>query len=339
MNRKKIEALGFAEHPDRVWWAYGDEEFSLRRDPSQVYLERPAYGCRGAIGTLREESFRAARMISERHGKPILLYSGGIDSEAILLSFHLQKLPYEVVIFDFGGINREDADKAMAFCGKLGAKARFLTLDIRRFWENDLESVAKSIHCTSPQIAALCWGISKLDEYVVVGDGDSSLIRAGQYFFEMKSERWALARWMMSQGKSGCPRFYQYTAELEASIYFDPLVEQFVQEEMSHFLGFRKIRYLKPFVFHRHFDCRLREKRTGFESVEEDETYRNYRRALIAMLGLPHEISWTYDHARNWATASQAPRAWVPLEASPYPERDKESLSQIGSGVHSQWVE
>lgn len=333
--RNVVESLGFAETPENIYWSYDGEEFSLRRDSAQIYLERPAYRAPQKLGSLREESFAAARLISEKHPRPVLLYSGGIDSEAVLLSFHLQKLPLEVVIIDYQGLNEHDIHRARKFCEKIGVAYKTITRDIHKFWENDLESLAQRIHCPSPQIAALCWVTTELDGYVIVGDGDSSLMRSHREFFEIKSEKWALARWMLLNRKEGCPRYFQYTSALEASTYFDPLVEGFVNGAWE-FFEFRKFMYLKPFLFYHHFGCGLRPKITGFENISACD---EYRRGLSNLISPVQHIVWTYENARRWACQAQPPQKWLPLKDSAVAKEEMAGLSQDGIRDYLIWTD
>jgi hypothetical protein len=210
-----------------------------------------------------------------------------------------------------------------------------ISRDIYSFWENDLEALALKIHCPSPQIAAHCWISTQIDEYVVFGDGDSSLMRAHRLFFETKSERWALARWMLLNEKAGCPRFFHYTPGLESSFYFEPLVEQFVAGAWD-FFEFRKFMYLKPFIFNKHFGCDLRPKLTGFEYMGVCD---EYRRKLAAMMTAPQDISWTYENARKWALQKEAPSHWISLKDSSIPEIEQTSLCQNGIERHLIWTE
>lgn len=333
--RSQVERLGFAEKAENILWSYGDEEFSLRKSPDQIYLEYPAHGCDHSPGSIREECFRAARLISERGDRPLILYSGGIDSEAVLLSFHLQKLPFSVGIIDYNGLNDHDTIVARSFCDRLGVPYRVITRDLMWFWENEMEGLAKKVHCASPQVAALCWVVSQLDEFVVVGDGDSSLMRSHLNFFETKSERWALARWMLLNQKAGCPRFYQYTASLEASFLFEPIVEQFVARAWD-FFEFRKFMYLKPFIFHKHFGCELRPKWTGFEQID---AYETYRKKLESMIRPTQSISWEFFDARKWALQKQPSQEWMRLDDCAMPDSEKSSLSQGERRHHLLWTE
>jgi hypothetical protein len=333
-HREQVAKLGFAETPDNIWWSYDENEFSFRQNDSQIYFERPVFGVRGRK-SLREECLRAARLISERHKRPVILYSGGIDSEVVLLSFYLQKLPFEVVIVDFDGKNRLDTDRARKFCESHGIAYRLISRDVLKFWENDMHEMAKLIHCTSPQVMALNWIVTQLDGYVICGDGDSQLMRSRRRFFDTKSELWAMPRWMLQNNKEGCPRFFQYTAELEASVYFEPLVEQFVADA-CYFFEFRKFMYLKPFIFHQYFGCGLREKLNGFEGIPLGE---DYRRKLENMLPVMNDLSCEYGVLRSSAVQVAPLRKWVRLEESPLPEDERRGLCQIGNKDHLLWLE
>lgn len=331
--RDRVDKLGFAETPEQIFWSYDDMPFSLRTKSDQVYIEKPVSGLPVKPQTIKDEAFLAARKISDKFSKPTILYSGGIDSEAVILSFFLQKLPFNVVVVDYNGLNAHDITTAKKFCDSLGIAYTVLQRDVLSFWENDLESLALKINCTSPQIAAHCWIAGQIDEYLIFGDGDSSLMRAHKYFFETKSEKWALARWMLHHEKSGCPRFFQYTAGLEASVYFEPLVEQFVDGAWQ-FFEFRKFMYLKPFIYHKYFGCNLRTKFSGFENMAICE---DYRKKLSSMMSEPHYLSWSYANARRWALEKEPVLKLSHLQQSLIPELEKEGLNPYRFGTYRLW--
>jgi hypothetical protein len=333
MSRELIRKLGFADDPQNIFWSYDQEEFSFRKNSQQTYIEYPTYGAKKP-GSIFTESLNAAKLIAEKNHRPLVLLSGGLDSEVVALSFHLQKIPFDVLIFDYEGENEHDIHRAKAFCQKLGIPYKVKSLNILKFWENDLEDVAKKVHSTSPQMAALCWMVTQLDEYVVVGDGDSSL-RAYEYsFFEHKSERWPLARWMLMHEKEGCPRFFQYTKELESSLYFEPMVEQFVNGTWV-FFNFKNLIYLKPFIMNKYFECELRPKLNGFENFEICESYRE---ALTRKLGPMTELSWTYENARKWVEKPTPPSKLLPLEECQFSEGIKAALRRNGTTQHLIWT-
>lgn len=329
-SRALVEKLGFAEYAENIWWSYDQEEFALRTSPDQVYLEHPVFNCKNPPGNLRDESLRAAKIISERHRRPVILFSGGVDSEIALLSFHIQKIPVEVVILDYNGFNEHDIFRAKALCQKLGIGYRIKTFDVFHFWENDLQAVAEKIHCASPQVATICVATNDIDGYLIAGDGDSSLRGLDRRFFETKSETWALARWMLLNGREGCPRFFQYTKELEASWYFEPLVEQFVSG-VWEFFDFKSIMYLKPFIAHKYFGCDLRPKLTGFENIHQSE---DYRQKLMALLSPVYDLSWTYENARKWALQKTQSHKWVPLEQGGLASLELNALRHNGTKRH-----
>jgi hypothetical protein len=331
-----VEKLGFCERPDNILWSYEQDQFASRASSGQTFFEFPVFGCDSAPKSIFEESLRAARLISAKHKAPTLLLSGGVDSEMVLLSFYLQKLPLKVVIVDYDGMNEHDIRGARELCQKLGVSYQVKEFNLFAFWENDMESLAKKVHCTSPQVAALCQIVSEIDGYVIVGDGDSSIKGLDKRFFESKSENWALARWMLQENHEGCPRFFQYTKELEASWYFEPLVEQFVAAGTWEFFDFRNFIYLKPFIAHKYFGSKLRPKFNGFENIKQCE---DFRQKLIQMIGPVAELHWSYEDAKKWAVQPQPPGRLVPLHNSELTNLEKKELAQNGNKTHLIWMD
>lgn len=322
-GRLLVEKLGFAVSAEQIYWAYDGQEFTHRTSPTQTFTERPVFGCLQKPNSIKEEGFRAARLISEKHKVPCLMLSGGIDSEVMALNFFLQGLPFKVVILDYNGQNEHDIFRAKKFCDNLGIKYSLLRFDVLKFWENDLQQLAAQANTSSPQIAALCYAVSQIDEPVIVGDGEPSLRGYDKKFFDSKCERWALARWMHLIEKPGCPRFYQFTPELESSYYFDPVVEQFVGGAWE-FFDFKNLIYLKPFLMNKYYNCELRPKLNGFELLKPCEDYRNLLKKSI----VETQLSWTYEDARNWVFRANPPLNTISVQDSDLNPKEKEALLQ-----------
>lgn len=97
--------------------------------------------------TTSSESFRESLCeIAELYADPdnvnLVYYSGGMDSEVVLLSFMLARVEYCPVVFTLTWhgdvINQHDLDWAHKFLSKHDISYIDRTLDVSEFWQSDL---------------------------------------------------------------------------------------------------------------------------------------------------------------------------------------------------------
>ena len=227
--------------------------------------------------SFRAECLETARLIQQNAKEPInVLFSGGIDSETALRSFHEAGVPVRASILKFkNNLNVHDYSWAVQTCEELQIPYRLFELDLHSFW-NSPEALryADETQCTSPQLIATMWLIDQCVGYCVLGSGENFLHdlgaeseRPGWYL----SEKEKIAAWyrhFIVRGRNGCPGFFQYTPELMLAWILDPLaVELWRRPAASHLDSIStKLR-----VYRQHFDLRVRPKYTGFEKVPDDD--------------------------------------------------------------------
>lgn len=266
LPENEILSLGFAERSENILWRFDEQSFSSRANAKQKFSRILAPVSR-ELFSFGEEAVLAAKKIQDRSsGKITVLASGGSDSEAAMRSFLKAGVPFEIVAIDFSSVNRDELSYLDHFCRLYGLKFKTIHLDIKKFWENELESVALKSGSVSPQICALLHVIQQIDEYVVIGDGEVDIFQQSARFYDTWGEKWAYAPWMLKIHHPGCPAFFSFTAELEASMYFDPIVEDFVNEGWAY-VGQSRFQFVKPFLYYHHFGLRFRPKIDIFQPL------------------------------------------------------------------------
>jgi len=137
--------------------------------------------------------FRNAELIKDIYGGPFdVLFSGGIDSEIIIRTFHQLGIKQNVYTFCFeDDINCYDVDQAVKTCSQMGIKHNLIPFNLKKFLENDAYNFYQiSYPSTVEKLVRLKW-YDYLDNIPVVGDGEPYWHRDLFNDFTKKS-RWSL---------------------------------------------------------------------------------------------------------------------------------------------------
>jgi hypothetical protein len=260
-------------------FGYNGELFNFRRHQSDQW--QVSYGeCEEKVQSFGLECQNTARKIKENgSGKITVLFSGGIDSEVALLSFHQAKIEVTASIMRFNdGLNAHDISYALKTCEALGIKYKFFDLDIKKFWENSLLDFATPVYCLSPQLAATMWLVDQVDEYPVIGSGECLIERKFPFGSWNLYEKERIAAWyrhFIIRNRPGCPGFFQYTPELMLSYLTDPLVTSKTAKKFSRI---NSSKVFKNEMYSQYFKLETRPKFTGFEKLQVEDAY--YRKKL-----------------------------------------------------------
>lgn len=233
--------------------------------------------------SFREECINSATLIAESTQKPILVcYSGGIDSEVILLSMVEAKIPCCALIMSmsYNGkseINGHDLEYAFKFVKKYNIPYQVFVFDLSRFIKTCVIPYMYLYRTTVIGLLVHNEIVRKYskDYLCVLGGGDIRLIRnrfngyplmEGMHIRE--NEKSTSAIQVAYENKSTVVnRFFMYTPELMLSWLENDDVKAFVTYEKS----FEKITSteIKPFVLHKMWpELISRPKYTGFEKVD-----------------------------------------------------------------------
>jgi len=80
-------------------------------------------------GTVREESEKRARDIAEYNNKNLLCFTGGLDSQSVLHSFHTQGIPLETVFLYLPTYNDNEFEQVKIIDKKYGIKTQIIDFD------------------------------------------------------------------------------------------------------------------------------------------------------------------------------------------------------------------
>lgn len=290
-------------HNNHFKFGYDGIPFNFRESIKNQWWV--SYGkCKTPPLTFHSECINTAKIIHQKSkGKSTLLFSGGVDSEVVLQSFILAKLPIKAAILRFKNeLNIHDISYAIIACEKLGVPYYFFDLDILKFWESNLFKYANPTYCSSPQLLSTMWLIDQINEFPVLGSGECLLVKdipkdyvpgVSEYgHSEWKLyEKEKIASWyrhFMVRNRDGCPGFFQYTPELILSYILDPFVKKLTGNEIT---GKLCTASSKLKIYQQHFDLIDRPKFTGFEKIQNYDSY--YRNILLNAFPDANQVAMT----------------------------------------------
>jgi hypothetical protein len=249
----------------------------------------------------KKECIRTAKLIGEAATTPILLgLSGGVDSEAVALSFLEAEVPFEVVtaniIFNGKTVNLHDTVYAVSFASKYNIKLHLVDIDFNELLEN-FNQIKNTAVPSEPYYKVFLSFFLHIkmfedycyDYYCVTGTGEPLLTPYRQYN-SLEPFRYGLyagrnfctssiVLYEMAYRKSvEATRFYSYTPEMMLAWLLDPDISHWIRYEKAlmgpH--GWMNGHAVKSFVFYKKWpDMEIRAKETGFEKITEYDDLRN----------------------------------------------------------------
>lgn len=221
------------------------------------------------IGSFVSECVNAAKELSEIK-KPVLLFSGGIDSEVMVRSFIESKSKFDVCIADYQGINQHDIKYAFICCEELGIIPIVVKINLEEFWQTELDIFAYQSQTFSPQLCTYMKVSSMFpDHLVVLGGGENHLVKENNSWYLSEKERISsLHRYFISSKILGWGGFFQYTPELIRSAMQSMI--KYTERDFVDSKDF-KLEFYKE-----HWSIKDRPKYTGFEKIQDlDAIHRN----------------------------------------------------------------
>jgi len=227
-----------------------------------------------------------------RPNSPVeLLYSGGLDSEIVLMSLLKNKIPVEamtMVITIKGAIlNVVDLYYSEKFCRENNVKQNLFYFDAVDFYGSGkyLEYVLP-FKITEPHVASHFWLIEQCHNYPIIG-GDWPWLQAKKKVLSpFKLAFSSYERFMESKGISGIGNMISHS--FESSYYF---IEQHLKE---HKLGNDKF-HTVPFLKYKMYDIKEpRIKSYGWEDCPiQLFNINQYKVELLKQLGIINStIEW-----------------------------------------------
>ena len=161
-------------------WSYGDVLFG--RQTSDLKWNT-SYKCDDVrrVGSFKEEMLTAARSTMDHYTglKPCIYFSGGLDSELVLRSYLDIGADPIVNIFRFEDhINEYDVSYAIVICETLGVKYNIIDFNVKKFFENDAESVSNISQIDRPRGLPQLKFLDYTEGFAVLGIGDPRWTRS-----------------------------------------------------------------------------------------------------------------------------------------------------------------
>jgi hypothetical protein len=241
--------------------------------------------CGGPAGDWRFENQRAARLIysKARPGQRIkLFYSGGIDSEIMLMAFMDAGVPFDCVIIDLC-TNQHDIEYAYKFCASNSINYRTIKIDPATFVKeqqhyffNDRYQVKQLAMMIVMRVLDILH--NKDDIYILGGEiflnrePDINKFYAsndGTYSYKWyhtvrEDNDISYFKYALSTGTNLISEFFCYTPEQIYSYLTDPLVTDLVTDKIDYKYSLMST---KPKVYARYYNFEDRPKYHGYENV------------------------------------------------------------------------
>lgn len=303
-------------HENTFRFGYNGEWFNHRSSPDDIW--HAGYSaCRWEPASFREECVRAARLIRDSTDLPIeVLFSGGMDSQAVVEAFHEAGIPFTPVIARYaGGFNAHDIAYAIDWCEARSLGMRFIDIDLDWFYDGPAWQHASETYCVNQLILPHFHAVDRCDGFPVIGSGDiiiarnvrveaddnrvhwverknmgwdwddTSLVHDGLWYLREGEAIAANYRHFMVRGRPGVPAFFQYTPELMASWLLEREMVDLLEDPLRVSAWDRKYD-----VYKRIWGMRPRAKYDGLEYYWGHLARRRVRQKLEEL----YPNSWQY---------------------------------------------
>ena len=241
-----------------------------------------------AIETVARMSFRDAirdaLLKLKAQGLPLyIMYSGGLDSEIILLEALKLGIAIQPVVIRFdNGLNAHDLQYVDIFASQFDCDMIYLDLDINE-WSNDTGEfgylgLVKKYGFVHPAAPLNFWARDQLNTLVgecvcITGTGDLPMVKipdpqnifgVAWYFCFTIDSQYKRLSWYQEHYPQDAPLFFVYTPELVTSFLNEDEILDCVDKPYK-----LSVSSSKKALYHRVWpELQVREKFTGFENVK-----------------------------------------------------------------------
>lgn len=195
----------------------------------------------------KEFCIDAARSIDSNLVKYNLLFSGGVDSQAMVLSFLKAEICPRIVILRYpdkagGYFNSDDIDSAELFLKKYPqiSEVRFFDLDILNFYESGQHGIyADKYKCSSPQLTVHMWAQDLINEPCLLSWNIPNIYtyRSRPAILTPNYKFFSYARFLETSHKAGVPFFFLYYPEMfYASLLIPSIYQEFKKKLPAHYI-------------------------------------------------------------------------------------------------------
>ena len=252
----------------------------------------------------------------EQNLKPLICYSGGLDSEIVLMAFLEARrefdsnFPIDIATLVLeGDLNRHDTDFVDRFKDRLatighsasGLEFHSRKLDAIKFWESpQFLALAKETQIVSPIVICQAWLCGEMlrqnSSYLpVIGQGEIHLLKDTPNDYQpgvspYVPSTWRIAetenlcglyRYFMARNAPAIPGFFQFLPEqFETQLRTNPILHELLSHSRVGKLGTRSSK--REIVLHDYPELESRPKFHGFETIEREHDL--WRKRLNEMM-------------------------------------------------------
>lgn len=290
-----------------------------RKNPEDLFVAK--YGrATKTFDSWRDANKAAALIIlkscRENRMTPLICYSGGLDSEIVLVSFLEARrefdpeFPIDVVTLVLkGDLNRHDTDFVDRFKERLsslghssaGLKFKVQKLDASEFWNStEFLSLAKETQIVSPIVICQAWLCGEMlrenPAYLpIIGQGEIHLVKDTPKEYQPGVSQYLPSLWRIAETENLCglyryfirrsapavPGFFQFLPEqFETQLRTNPVIHELVSHTRVGKLGTRSSK--REIVLHDYPELEIRPKFHGFETIEGEHDI--WRKRLNEMM-------------------------------------------------------
>jgi hypothetical protein len=254
-------------------WSYNDRVFGRQTGTDKFTTCFTRYT--GNIFNFKDELLNAAKSTMDHvTSTPVILFSGGSDSEIMLRSFlDIGVVPKIVIARYENDYNLYDVSYAVTICSILNVPYTIIDFNLQKFYENDAEQISELAQIDRPNALPYCKLLELVDGFPIMGASDLSPWRTNDDYTQKGT--WLIRCWEHDIGwskflraidKPGIAEWFKWTPGLVLSYMRTEWFTKLVNDAYYGKLGANStklIGYREAYP-----DLIERKKQTGFEKIE-----------------------------------------------------------------------
>jgi hypothetical protein len=279
--------------------AYNGTGRRWRESPGDFLTARFA-GCGREPMGFAAECINSAQVIYDRYREPIVLYSGGMDSEVILACYQALNVRPRIVVMD-NGFNAFDLRNARAYLNYNRMPYEVVAFDFEDMLDSgEAQELCARYQCAQIGLAGHLKGIETFcrQGFVITGDDPciqrevDPIANTAHWYFMVREPYYAQMKVFLAHGVDGCLSFLEYTSEQWLAFWRDPILQWLVSPQQHQWHNSNNVKYD---VYSRRFFLRRRRKSTGVERLAPRIEAMNAQLSLQYPLLSDMELKFPYE--------------------------------------------
>jgi hypothetical protein len=228
-----------------------------------------------SIPSYKDALYNNARIMRDSFAEPFdVLFSGGIDSEAVVRTFKDLGIRHNTFIFRLeNNYNIRDVDDAETICQQINIPYKIIDFNLQNFFEQDaLSYFNKSFIPRAGRIPRLKW-IEYLDNIPVFCDGEpywkriygEDYSQKSEWHLQLGEDAYSSSLYAHNIGRDVIGDWYEYTPEIMLSHLQHPMTQQLLNDEKNG----KQSSWSSRGHMHQEIwpEIKIRKKLVGYEGV------------------------------------------------------------------------